>query len=419
MAGHAQPELRPLHNALTTAYSSGLPDMEKSTQVTLHAPPVLPRTPLELADALAAAASHKRTISLSGASSKHLMAGPIEPADVSLSTAGMARVLQYEPRDLTISVEAGMRYADLDRLVAQNRQMIPLDPPFAETATIGGILASNNSGSRRRLYGTARDLVIGMKFATLEGKLVQSGGMVVKNVAGLDMSKMLIGSFGTLAAIAVANFKLIPRPSAEATFVIPFDSLDDAIDARDRILKGQMPPVAIDVLNQLASAQLGHKGHLLALRVAGNAAAVDRYRRELSTREALGLEGKEESRFWKQVQEYTPHFLEKFAGGVVVRTSCTLAQLKEVLSSFETAAIARAGTGVCYAYFTRANAAVRWLASATRRDWKAIIEFAPDEQRARLDLWPAPAAELEMMKKIKSIFDPNHLLNRGRLFRLI
>ena len=393
--------------------------MEKSAPVTLHASPLLPRTPQELADALATAASQNRTITLTGASSKHLMAGPIEPADVSLSTAAMTRVLQYEPRDLTISVEAGMRYVDLDRLVAQNHQMIPLDPPFSETATIGGVLASNTSGSRRRFYGTARDLVIGMKFATLEGKLVQSGGMVVKNVAGLDMGKILIGSFGTLAAIAVANFKLIPRPSAEASFVIPFETLDDAMAARDRILKGQIPPVAIDLLNVLASAQLGHKGHLLALRVAGNAAAVDRCHREFATRDALVLEGKEEARFWRQVQEYTPHFLEKFAAGAVVRASCTVAHLKEVLSSFETAAIARAGSGVCYAYFTRADAAVRWLTLATRRGWKAIIEFAPDDQRSRLDLWPAPGTELEMMEKIKSMFDPNHLLNRGRLFRLI
>ena len=146
----------------------------------------------------------------------------------------MTRVLQYEPRDLTISVEAGMRYADLTVVLAQNRQMIPLDPPFAESATIGGILAANISGPRRRLYGTARDLVIGMKFATLEGKLVQSGGMVVKNVAGLDMGKLMIGSFGTLAAIAVANFKLLPRPTAEASFLVSFDALDEAIAARDR-----------------------------------------------------------------------------------------------------------------------------------------------------------------------------------------
>src|SRR5262249_41100786 len=152
---------------------------------------------------------------------------------VSISTQNLTRVLHYEPQDLTISVEAGITYCALSNMLAENRQMIPLDPAFAGSATVGGILAANTSGPRRRLYGTARDLVIGMKFATLEGKLVQSGGMVVKNVAGLDMAKLMIGSFGTLAAIAVANFKLLPMPEVERTFLMAFAELPDAIVARD------------------------------------------------------------------------------------------------------------------------------------------------------------------------------------------
>ncbi len=393
--------------------------MEKPAQLTLRGTASLPKSPQELAETLATAAARKQTIALSGASSKHLMGGPIEAADVSVSTATMTRVLQYEPRDLTISVEAGMRYADLDRLLAQNRQMIPLDPPFAESATMGGILAANSSGPRRRLYGTARDLVIGMTFATLEGKLVQSGGMVVKNVAGLDMGKIMIGSFGTLAALAVTNFKLVPRPAAEASFLVSFETLDEAIGARDETLREQIPPTAIDLLNPIAAAQLGHKGYLLAVRVSGNAAAMERCRGQLTVSDAVILEGKEEARFWRQVQDYTPHFLEKFAQGAVVRASCTLMQMREVMASFETAAVARAGSGICYAYFTRTDAAARWLAGAAKRGWKAVIEFAPDEQRAKLDLWPMPGDDLEMMKKIKQMFDPNRLLNRGRLFRLI
>jgi glycolate oxidase FAD binding subunit len=393
--------------------------MEKSAQVELRSAAALPRSPQELAEALAAAAAGKRTIAFAGASSKRLMAGPVERADVTISTTAMARVLQYEPRDLTISVEAGMRYAELNSLLAQNRQMIPLDPPFSETATIGGILGANTSGPRRRLYGTARDLVIGMKFATLEGKLVQSGGMVVKNVAGLDMGKIMIGAFGTLAAIAVVNFKLLPRPAAEASFLIPFETLDDAMSARDRMLKGVIALAAMDLLNPPAAGQLGHKGHLLALQVAGNGAAIERCRREFSGRDVITLEGADEARFWRHVQEYTPHFLEKFAHGAVVRASCTLAQVKEVMSSLETAGIARAGSGVCYGYFNRADGAARWIASAARRGWKAVIEFAPDDQRTKLNLWPAPGSDVEMMKKIKNMFDPNHLLNRGRLFRLL
>lgn len=395
-----------------------MPETDKSAQVGLR-DALAPRTPEELAGVLASATAQKRTIALNGASSKRLMGGPVETADLAVSTSAMTRVLQYEPRDLTISVESGMRYAVLNSLLEQNRQMIPLDPPFSNTATVGGILASNTSGPRRRLYGTARDLVIGMKFATLEGKLVQSGGMVVKNVAGLDMGKLLIGSFGTLAAIAVVNFKLLSRPEAAASFLLSFDTLDDALAARDGVLKGVMAPAAVDLLNPPAAGQLGYKGYLLALQMVGNATAVERARREFAAPGVTVLENADESRFWRQVQEYTPHFLEKFVQGAVVRASCTLSQVKEVMESLETAGIARAGSGVCYGYFTRTDAAAKWIASAVRRGWKAVIEFAPDGPRARLDLWPAPGSDLEMMKKIKNMFDPNHLLNRGRLFRLL
>src|SRR5262249_32002670 len=151
-------------------------------------------------------------------------------------------VLNYEPRDLTISVEAGMGFCELSRILAEHKQMVPLDPMFADRATIGGVLASNISGPRRRLYATARDMVIGMTFATLEGKLVQPGGMVVKNVAGLDMGKLMIGSFGTLAAIATVNFKLFPIPPATRTFVRTFASVREAIAGRDAALKSILQP---------------------------------------------------------------------------------------------------------------------------------------------------------------------------------
>ncbi len=192
-----------------------------------------PSTPAELAEALRDAASAGLTIALAGNSTKRRMAGPIEPADVAVTTISLRGQLQYEPRDLTISVGAGLSWREVTSLVAEQRQMIPLDPPYGDQATVGGVVAANTSGARRRLYGTARDVVIGMQFATLEGKLVQSGGMVVKNVAGLDMAKLMIGSFGTLAAIAVVNFKLAPMPEVERSFLLAFESLEAANAARD------------------------------------------------------------------------------------------------------------------------------------------------------------------------------------------
>ncbi len=112
------------------------------------------------------------------------MAGPVEASDVTISTSRLNRVLDYEPRDLTVSVEAGIPWNEFTNLLGEHGQMVPLDPPFADSATVGGIVAANLSGPRRRLYGSVRDMVIGMTFATLEGKLVKTGGMVVKNVAG-------------------------------------------------------------------------------------------------------------------------------------------------------------------------------------------------------------------------------------------
>ena len=126
------------------------------------------------------------------------------------------------------------------------------------------MIASNGSGPRRRLYGTARDLVIGMKFATLEGKLVQSGGMVVKNVAGLDMAKLMIGSFGTLAAIAVVNLKLAPAPEVERSFLLAFESLSR------RHRRAQPHP------GERASARRGGSAEPCGRRIAGDGSVAPR-----------------------------------------------------------------------------------------------------------------------------------------------
>lgn len=374
---------------------------------------VSPQTPEELASALAAAAAKKQTITLGGRFSKNKMAGPVEPADVTVTTAGLARVLSYEPKDLTISVEAGMRWADLSRVLAENRQAVPLDPPFGGAATVGGVVSANCSGPRRRLYGTARDLVIGMTFATVEGKLVKSGGMVVKNVAGLDMGKLMIGSFGTLAAVAVVNFKLLPMPQVERLFLLSFDTLEAAIAAGDRILKSVLQPAAIDLLNPPAAQVLGWSGHVLAVQAGGNAAVIERYEKELEQIASLRVE--EDSGALASIQEFTPWFLATHQDAAVVRISCTLSQLGEVIQKLHAPIVARAGTGVCYAYFDNPEPAAEAV-SSTRN---AIIEFAPEAQKPKLTLWPAPGPDFELMKRIKHMLDPEHLLNRGRLYRRI
>jgi glycolate oxidase FAD binding subunit len=378
-----------------------------------------PDTAEDLAEALRRQALHDRTILLEGNGTKRQMAGPVEDADEYISICGLNRILDYEPHDLTISVQAGVPWRDLTALLAENRQMIPLDPPFADGATVGGVVAANCSGPRRRLYGTARDMVIGMQFATIEGKLVHSGGMVVKNVAGLDMAKLLIGSFGTLAAIAVVNFKVVPMPEVERTFLKPFGSAREAMAARDRLLAGGLQPSAVDALNPAAAEAVADKVWLLAVRASGNLAAVRRYQDDPVLRDALVLEDSSQGSLWRQLEEFTPGFLAEHANGAVVRVSCTLKELENVVTSFEGPALARAGSGVCYGYFDQAEAAAEWLDAAMRREWRGVIEFASNDDKPGLNLWPSVGGDFEIMQRVKRLFDPGNLLNRGRLYRLI
>src|SRR5262245_3406 len=127
---------------------------------------VKPRSADELAEVLRKAADGGKTIQLEGNGTKRRAGGTIASADVQVSTRGLDRVMVYEPKYLTVSVGAGMLYSRLTELLSKGGYMVPLDPPFAAHATVGGVIAANSSGPRRRMYGTARDLVIGMKFAT-------------------------------------------------------------------------------------------------------------------------------------------------------------------------------------------------------------------------------------------------------------
>jgi glycolate oxidase FAD binding subunit len=361
----------------------------------------------EMAHVLHECASAGQSIHMGGAFTKRQMGGPVPNADVTLSTSALAGVLEYEPRDLTISVGAGMPFAELTKLLAANGQMVPLDPPFFEQATVGGVIAANTSGPRRRLYGSARDLIIGMTFATLEGKLVKSGGMVVKNVAGLDMGKLMIGSFGTLAVMTSLNFKLQPSPEMERTFVMRFATADEVFHSRDAIIGGVLQPSAVDVVNPAAAQRLGLDGWCLLVRAGGNTKVMDRYARELSSAEALNEQ--DASALWTGVREFTPQFLAQNREGAVARVSTTLVELKTAVESFDVPVVARAASGVFYAYFADSGA-------ATLNGRKGAIEYAPEDRKAALDLWPSPGNDFGMMKKIKEMFDPQNLLNRGRLY---
>lgn len=332
------------------------------------------------------------------------MGGGTPESAVSISTAALNQILKYEPRDLTISVEAGLRYADLKALLAANRQMIPLDPPFAQQATIGGIVASNTSGPRRRWYGTARDLVIGMTFVPLDGAPVQTGGMVVKNVAGLDMAKVLIGSMGTLAAIATINFKLVPLPECTRTFVYSDPSADTVFAKRDEILKSVLQPSAVDALNPAAAQRAGLEDWSLLVRAGGSERVLDRYSRELPG--AQVFQDSAETKLWEAVEEFTPAYLQAFPATRIVRVSSSLREVRAVAESFSGPAVSRAGNGVTYGYLSPGAV---W---SPKSGWQACLEFGSGSDAA----WPNPGDDFPLMQRVKQMLDPNSLLNPGRYY---
>lgn len=368
-----------------------------------------PAAATEVAALLKRCAEEKQSVVTGGAFTKDRMGGALAEPAVRISTTGLRRVLQYQPNDLTISVEAGLPYSELTSLLAANRQMLPLDPPHAERATIGGVIASNACGSRRRLYGSARDMVIGMTFATLEGELPQSGGMVVKNVAGLDVQKTLIGSMGTLAILTSINFKLAPLPPSTRTFVLSFSKTSDVCAARDAVLRGVLQPAALDVLNSAAASALGWgSAEYLVLRAGGSEALLARYARELPG--AQVLDGDVEAGFWREMDNFT------VSHEFVVRVGHAMSALENLLSSAPGPALARAGSGVTWLGFGARTALDHWLAATRDWGWSRIVESAPAAEKATLDQWPQPGEDLALMRKYKELMDPQNLLNAGRLY---
>jgi glycolate oxidase FAD binding subunit len=213
----------------------------------------------------------------------------------------------------------------------------------------------------------------------------------------------MIGSFGTLAAIAVVTFKVVPLPEATRTFVQRFGSAEETMAARDAVLRSVLQPIAVDALNPLAAARAGLEGWTLLLQAGGSAAVLARYASELPRAQAI--EADRESALWEAIREFIPGWLADNPEGVVVRRSVTLTGVAEAMRNAAGPALARAGYVVVYLSNER---------SAGGRG--AVVEFAPDTYREKEVLWPDPGNDFELMMQVKRMFDPGMLLNRGRLY---
>lgn len=257
--------------------------------------------------------------------------GRVEGVDM----RAMDRVLAYEPADMTVTVEAGITLARLQAHVGASGQWLPVDPPHADRCTVGAMIARNASGSRRYGYGTIREHLLGVGVVLADGRLIRSGGRVVKNVAGYDLQKLFVGSHGSLGVIVEATFKLTPLPEREAWVQADCQTLDEAGRLLERVVEERISCVALDLHN--LSLSVGQGGCTMVLGFAGVREQVER---EVQRAGSMGIRGAvagdEVLRFWNG--ETAPR-------RVSVRPSATVETLRAMGGA---SWLAHAGNGVIH-----------------------------------------------------------------------
>ncbi len=352
------------------------------------------------------------------------------PADVLLHTHRLTEVEHYDPADLTVGVGAGMTVAQLNALVGAGRLMLATDPPFAEQATIGGILAAASHGPMRHGYGSVRDFCIGVRFVTGDGRKAKGGGRVVKNVAGYDLMKLLIGSCGTLAVITSASFKLFPAPRQTQTFLAEFQTWQEALNFRDSIMRSPLSPMCLEIVSprarKLMRPEMTEDAWVICVRAAGSDAVLARYRKELGSAVTSELHGDKESEMWRATAEFpvTEKMRQDVPWPLLSRVSrhfslfAPPAELGSVLQVLEetsdpkvaTAAyVGRCGIGHLLIHFEIVNREwdERMQAKAVRERIAPSVQFITNWQ----DLGIAGG-----MHAVKQALDPNNVLRGRELF---
>jgi glycolate oxidase FAD binding subunit len=379
-----------------------------------------PDTPEALARILADASRQKRTTVIRGGGTKSDWARPAADADLELRTGSLNQLLVHRHGDLTATVQAGMTLAAFNGALAAHKQWLPVESAFAG-ATIGGILATNDSGPLRYRMGTPRDLLIGITLALTDGRLIKAGGHVVKNVAGYDLGKLMTGSHGSLAAIVDATFKLLPLPRASATMVATYvDPLQMAHDVAS-LAASQLEPVAFDLRSDLSVFQVFAR---FASSPAATSEQVNDAKKLLSGGVSV-LTGEAEAAMWAEQVRWPWSAPPAGEPPTVLRGSWLPSQLTDVIAELRDLAretttsvtlIARAsGAG-----FVRLMGAVDTHSTiigqlrVTKVLRNVVVLRAPESVKREIDVWGPPASAAVATKALKQMFDPNGILNAGR-----
>jgi glycolate oxidase FAD binding subunit len=384
----------------------------------------LPATATEAAEVLRICTEHDLAVVPAGAGLRLDRGLPPARLDLVLSTSRMDRIVGHAAADLTLTVEAGATLAAVNEALCPFGQWLPFDPPRPAQTTVGGLIAAQASGPSRLAFGTVRDRLLGISVVLADGTLAKSGGRVVKNVAGYDLQKLLVGSLGTLALIVEATFKLQPLPEAKQIVCFGSGRLEPLCGLAIALADSVLTPDRLEIVAP------SDRPPLLFAGFAGTAEEVG----DAATRAvAIGRE--------RAAEEVTPPLdeaalaaaLEDVERGqgpsVVLRAGVARGALGRWLASAlpecrrvarTVAAHAHAGVGVARLRLGAAEReAVREVVRRLRADaceegGYLVVEAAPAAWKADVDVWGPPPAGFDLMKGVKHAFDPRRLLSPGR-----
>ncbi len=349
---------------------------------------------------------------------------------VAVDTRSIGRLIDYPFADMTITVQAGMTLSALRAILAEQRQRLLVDAPDPDRATLGGIYATNTTGSRRFGAGRPRDQIIGVSFVTSDGAEVKGGGRVVKNVAGYDFPKLLTGSMGTLGIITQLTVKVRPIPEASAIAWLPLTGPVAAAERLERLNTSDTRPIALDLLNAPAARAIGRELGLsgeypvLVIGFEDNADSVrwqiDRLKVEVGRSDLMVVEGEPTAPLWDALNGFQAAGPGRLSFVANLRPS-TVAGFVEGLDPERWAVQAHAGNGI-----VRGHALGEWdLDEAARtiepfrdraiRDGgNLVLARCPTDWKERLGVWGAPRADRAIADRVRAALDPHGAMNPGR-----
>jgi glycolate oxidase FAD binding subunit len=362
---------------------------------------------------------------------------------VILSLERMSGVLEHSAGDLTVTVRAGTSLANLRDHLSRRGQFLPLDPPRPEMTTAGGAVVTGMTGPKRLKYGSVRDWVIGLRVVLADGRVIRTGGKVVKNVAGYDMNKLFVGSLGTLGIITECTFKLRPVPPVEILILLEADDWNAVQRLSRRLLDSPMEPAAVEAVNGEAmrlfseawqapcGVMVGFEDERSAVEAQWD--RLKSWATEEGLRLRFALEGGDAAEGWRVLGEAVPGALDPpesetavVAKGITLpdRVPEMLRAVDEVSSEEDLRAIAHggAGTGVVRAVLRAPKERLNALTAALKRlrgrfeepGGYLVLEQAPLEVKELIPVWGRSPGGLFMMRRLKERLDPDGRLNPGR-----